>query len=213
MNWKDISKYSYTVESAKFTLARPSHPFTIHYQGPKVVYSEGDELSSVVDYRFNLDFTGNPLDNKHFPCGYWHKNYIPPFTIIYTSCLYPVEFGDSISSESLSVLSGYFNERVDHYGYVNDYVEDCGIAVSAGVFRAVVLRTYPVESVNSTSINLTSGIFKDVVHNYSPIESVNSTSIGITSGIFRDVVIEYNYWPYEGIEDLGISIVSGIHGN
>lgn len=211
MSWKDISKSSYTVESVKFTLARPSHPFTIPYQGPKIRYSEGDEVTSVSDYRFNLDFTGEPLDDRHFPCGYWHKNYIPPFTftIIYTSLLYPLEVTDSLEIDT-SIISGEF--------YVNFFLEsyDNGIEslnlegeIIGGVFRSVLIL-YSHSDYMDIDTTITAGVFRLAIKSYTyPTESLN-LNCTIQSGVFRDTLIEYGYWPYEGL-NLTTSIISGTH--
>ena len=212
MSWKDISKSSYSVESGKFTLPRPSRPFSIPYQGPKVVYSEGDELSSVADYTFNVDFTGVPLGPDHFPCGYWHKNYVPPFTIVYTSMPYIVEAGDGISSTSISVTSGLMMS-IYLYGYASDSILSTAMEISSGVFRAIVQTYTYAEGIANTVISLTGGVFRDVVQEYSLGDYITGTAIGVSSGIFRDVVIEYNYWPNEGIKNTAISLTGGSHGS
>ena len=212
MSWKDISKSSYIVESAKFTLARPSHPFTIPYQGPKVRYSEGDEISSVADYRFNLDFTSDPLGPNHFPCGYWHKNYIPPFTIIYTSCPYIVEMFDGVAITNISVISGNFRD-IYQYGYSADSIISTNINLVSGNFSSIVYTYLYAEGVISNSLALNSGVFKDVIIEYSLSDYINSASVVVASGIFRDVVIDYTYWPNEGISNTAISLTGGSHGS
>ena len=213
MSWKDISKSSYTIESVKFTLVRPSHPFTIPYQGPKVRYSEGDEVSSVSDYRFNLDFTGIPLDDSHFPCGYWHKNYIPPFTIIYTSCLYPLEDVESAGTYEIDLIDGIFKSVINHYTYVED-ISTVNIVLSSGEFKSPILTYIYEEGISTSNVDLISGVFKDAIHAYNiPGEYVNTTSLDLISGIFKDAIIQYEYWPYESLETSSINLISGVHND
>ena len=208
MSWKDISKSSYTVESAKFNLPRPSHPFTIPYQGPKVRYSEGDEMTSVADYRFNLDFTGVPLGQDHFPCGYWHKNYIPPFTIIYTSLLYPLEVVEAISG-SVDIESGSFRLVMHSTGF-EDYISE-SVTLDSGTFRSLLTGTDFSDSVSDT-LSMVSGVFKGVLLSYSmEVHSVNC-DINIDSGTFRDALITYTFWPYESI-NYNVGMVGGTHAS
>ena len=212
MSWKDISKSSYTVESTKFTLARPSHPFTIPYQGPKVRYSEGDEMTSVTDYRFNLDFTGEPLDDRHFPCGYWHKNYIPPQTVIYTSLLYPLEVFDYVETTNVNIVSGEFKAIIQTYDCGYEIVETSTVDLVSGKFADVYLTYSLHESVETSNVNLVSGQFKDALWSYIvPAESVETSTINLVSGYFKDIFINYPYAAPESIETSSINIVSGVH--
>ena len=210
MSWKDISKSSYTVESVKFTLARPRHPFTIPYQGPKIRYSEGDEVTSVSDYRFNLDFTGEPLDDRHFPCGYWHKNYIPPFTftIIYTSLLYPLEVVESINTY-VDIESGEFR-LVMRSTEFEDYISGT-VTIESGSFRSALNGIDFSDYINS-EVGIESGVFKDVLLSYTmEVHSVNC-NINIDSGTFRDALITYTFWPYESI-NCNVGMVGGTHAS
>ena len=212
-DWKKIGKSSYDLSIGKFAEWAPSHPFTIPYQGPKISYSEGDEITDVTDPVFDIDFTGQPLSDQHFPCGYWYKNYIPPYQIIYTSLPYPIEFSDNIEGISLNIVKGDFNGRIDHYIDIIDSVNSTGLNVSSGNFKATVLYINSHDYVASTALNITSGIFKAVIHDYSITDSIDSKTMTLVSGIFKDVVINYTYWIPAKIQDLGISILGGSHAN
>lgn len=213
MSWRDISKSSYTIESGKFTIPRPSRPFTIPYQGPKVVYSEGDELSSVADYTFNIDFTGIPLGPDHFPCGYWHKNYIPPFTIVYTSLMYAVEVVESAGTDVINLISGQHRLILQVYGF-EDYVETTNVNLVSGVFRASIIVYSYTESVETSNVNIVSGIFKDALWSYTiPTESVETSNLNLSSGMFKDAVLSYTYWPAEGVETSSVNLTSGVHND
>ena len=104
--WKALSHSDGKFTVNKYNEWAPSHPFTIPYQGPKIRYSEVDEITDVTDPAFNIEFTGVPLADQHFPCGYWHKNYIPPQTVIYTSLLYPLEIFDYVETTNVNIVSG-----------------------------------------------------------------------------------------------------------
>ena len=211
MSWKDISKSSYTVESVKFTLPS-TRPFTIPHQGPKVVYSEGDELTSVGDYRFNLDFTGIPLGPDHFPCGYWHKNYIPPITTIYTSVTYPLEVIESCIAYC-ELNGGNFKSILKSYSIPFESVTS-SINLVDGIFKSIVSNYpyWPSEAVIPTSITLIEGVFKLVLHSYTywPAEALGNCEIELDGGVFKKVLITYTYWPSESLE-AAITITGGSH--
>ena len=213
MSWKDLSKSSYIVESAKFTLARPSHPFTIPYQGPKIRYSEGDEISSVADYRFNLDFTGVPLGPDHFPCGYWHKNYIPPFTIIYTSLMYPLEVVDGVGG-SVDIISGVHKLTTLSYDIGVESVDTVVFDIVSGIFRSVIITYNYQESLQTYTFDIISGQFKEVICDYIiPTEAVETSSFDLVSGRFRDSVINYDDALPESVQTSLFNIIGGSHAN
>ena len=208
MNWKKICKSSYTLNIDKFSDWAPSHPFTIPHQGPKIKYSEGDEISSASQPVFNVEFTGQPISEQHFPCGYWHKNYIPPQQVIYTSLLYPVEIVDDLNY-SVNVISGEF--YIDFILIEYSYIEELSLNLSLndGNFRSVLLSYNYFESLD-LDINLNAGNFRQVLLSYIiPTESLDY-SLSIDSGIFRRALIEYTYWPHEDL-DLSITLISGTH--
>lgn len=213
MSWKDISKSSYTVKSAKFTLVRPSHPFTIPYQGPKVVYSEGDELSSVADYRFNMDFTSELLGPSHFPCGYWHKNYIPPFTIIYTSLLYPIEVVDGLEAE-INIISGVFRYVTNIYSIALESVNTSLFDITSGIFRSIIQTYECIENLQTSTFDIFSGKFKVAIYTYTPpVESVSMNVFDIVAGRFRDSVINYDDALPENIQTMLFNLIEGSHAN
>lgn len=208
-NWKALSHSDGKFTVGKYSDWAPSHPFTIPYQGPKVRYSEGDEISSVADPVFNIEFTGIPLSGQHFPCGYWHKNYIPPQGIIYTSCIYPLEFTDSFKGINIQVLDGVFKSINIHIDYVDSF-QSLNFDLVSGILNSIVRRYSYTESFEGLSLDMLSGIFRDVVIRHAlPPESFNHTNFDLVSGIFNDVTIRYNYWPAEGFECTSLNILSG----
>lgn len=213
MSWKDISKSSYTLGVGKFADWAPSHPFTIPYQGPKVVYSEGDELSSAVDYTFNIDFTGNPLGPDHFPCGYWHKNYVPPFTVVYTSLMYAVEVVDGVSG-TVSFIDGVFKSTTLEYTMKVESLTTSSFNIIDGIFRSVI-RTYLYqESLQTSTFDIVSGQFKELFIYYTiPTESIETDSFDLVSGRFRDSVINYDYALPESIQTSSFTFIGGSHAN
>lgn len=222
MSWKDVPKYiyditkfaysipkdSYKIEVDKFHIPPSSHPLTIPYQGPKVRYSEGDEINTVEDFRFDLDFTRIPLGPDHFPCGYWHKNYIPPFTIIYTSLLYPLEVVEAIIG-SVGIESGTFR-LVMHNVEFEDYISET-VTLDSGSFRSLLTGVDFSDSI-SDALSIESGVFKDVLLSYTmEVHSINC-DIDIDSGTFRDALITYTFWPYESI-NCNVGMVGGTHAS
>lgn len=208
-DWKKIDKSSYNLSVGKYSDWAPSHPFIIPYQGPKIRYSEGDELSSVADPVFNVEFTGAPLSGQHFPCGYWHKNYIPPQTIVYTSCIYPLEFTDSFKGTDITILEGLFKTINVHVDY-EDAFECLSIDVVNGVFQSRVWRYAYSESFKCLTLDIISGSFVDIVVKYEiPEESFKHIDFDIVSGVFDDITIRYIYWPSEGFECTSFNIISG----
>ena len=206
--WKALSHSDGKFTVGKYSDWAPSHPFTIPYRGPKVRYSEGDEISSVADPVFNIEFTGNPLSGQHFPCGYWHKNYIPPQGIIYTSLLYPVEVYDGMSFD-INVIGGTFRDIVQsyNYGYESASFE---VSMIAGTFRSQInYYTTPPESVNY-SLNIISGVFRDAIWDYIVPPESTSYNISAISGTFRDAMITYDLWPAESTT-LNVTLISGYH--
>ena len=221
MSWKDVPKLSYSSYIAKFTIPsypkviiekfaewEPSHPFIIPYQGPKIRYSEGDEITSVADPVFNVEFTGVPLSGQHFPCGYWHKNYIPPQVVIYTSLLYPVEVYDGMGF-GVAAIEGTFRSIIQSYdyGYESASFE---VSMIAGTFRSQInYYTIPPESINY-SLNIISGVFRDVIWNYVVSPESTSYNVSAISGTFRDVMITYDLWPAESTT-FNVTLISGYH--
>lgn len=212
MSWKDISKSSYTLGVGKFAEWAPSPPFTIPYQGPKVRYSEGDEISSVTNPVFNVEFTGVPLSGQHFPCGYWHKNYIPPQTVIYTSLLYPLEVFDYVETTNVNIVSGEFRAITQTYDCGYEIVETSTVDLVSGKFADVYLSYSSYESIETSNVNLVSGQFKDALWSYTvPAESVETSTVNLVSGSFKDIFINYPYAAPESVETSSINIVSGVH--
>lgn len=213
MSWKDISKSSYSVESVKFNLPRPSRPFSIPYQGPKVVYSEGDELVSVEDYTFNIDFTGIPLGPDHFPCGYWHKNYVPPFTVVYTSLMYAVEVVDRVSG-IVNLISGSFRDLTIEYTIGVESLTTSTFNIISGIFRALIIPYSYQESLQTFTFDIISGQFKAVIWDYTILtESIKTNSFDLVSGRFRDAIINYDYALPESVQTSSFTIVGGSHAN
>ena len=212
MSWKDISKSSYSLSIEKYGEWAPSHPFALRYQGNRVQYSEGDEISSANDYRFNVDFTGVPLGPSHFPCAYWHRNYIPPIETVFTSLTYPLEVVDRCTCNCI-LMSGEFRRILLSYSIPYESVNST-INLTGGDFRSIVTSyTYwPSESLTSTGIILTGGEFKLVVYTYTywPAESLGNCVISLNGGEFKDVLIDYTYWPSEALTP-AISLTGGSH--
>ena len=208
MSWRDISKSSYSINTTKFTLPRSSHPFVISYQGNKVVYNEGDELTYALYPVFNTDFTQVPLGPDHFPCGYWHKNYIPPITTIYTSKLYPSLTQEILNFTSI-ITSGALNKVYSEYGYIESLTFNTNI--SGGILDSI-LNTYTgnPESLSFTS-SINSGVLEEVYYLYDDgiPESLSFTS-SINSGILEIVLITYENWPEESLSFTS-SINGGVH--
>ena len=212
MSWKDISKSSYTLSVEKFAEWTPSHPFTIPYQGPKIRYSEGDEISSVTDPVFNVEFTGVLLSGQHFPCGYWHKNYIPPQTVIYTSLLYPLEVFDYVETTNVDLVTGEFRAITQTYDCGYESIETSTVNLISGRFADIYLSYYSYESIETSNVNLVSGQFKDAFWSYTvPAESVETSTVNLSSGYFKDILITYNLAAPESIETSSINILSGVH--
>jgi hypothetical protein len=213
MGWKDISKSSYIVNVEKYQDWIPSRKFSIQYQGPKVQYNEGDEISSVLDYRFNIDFTGAPLRENHFPCGYWHKNYIPPITTIFTSLLYPLEVVDGVSG-SVSVISGVFKDIARAYTIETESTTSTSFDLISGLFKTLI-RTYSYqESLQISTFDLISGQFKETIRDYTiPTESIETDSFDLISGRFRDAIINYDTGLPESVQTLSFTVIGGSHAN
>lgn len=211
MSWKDISKSSYTLGVGKFAEWAPSHPFTIPYQGPKVRYSEGDEISSVTNPVFNVEFTGVPLSGQHFPCGYWHKNYIPPQTVIYTSLLYPLEVVDSLTSDVFSLITGDHSKIFIFYDIGIESISTSNFDLLNGSFSDKYIEyDNRIESIYTTEFDLLSGIFKEVLLDYdNGLESIETASFNLTYGIFRDALISYDDAEYESISTSSFNLSSG----
>lgn len=210
MSWKDISKSSYTIESGKFTLPRPANPFALDLQGQKIFYSEGDEITSIADYRFNLDFTGVPYSPEHDPCGYWHKNYVPPFTVIYTSRPYPIEFQDNFKSLYVDIIAGDFRDIYIRY---DTYSENFKCDTNSLVYGTLDIKNHRYiysENFNHTIISIFSGVFKKSLWRHEYAEVFNHVNIAIYSGNFRDALIKYS-WPVEEFTHTSITLISGTH--
>lgn len=207
--WKALSHSDGKFTASKYTEWAPSHPFTIPYQAAKVRYSEGDEITDVTDPNFNIEFTGIPLSDQHFPCGYWHKNYIPPQLAIYTSCLYPVEFIDGFNGTNIEVLDGMFRSINVHIDY-GDSFEGLSFDIISGFLNSIVNRYSYTEGFESLNLDVISGVFKDIIIRYNTEADIfNHTNFDIVSGIFDDVTIKYNYWPAEGFKCTDLGIISG----
>lgn len=224
MSWKDVPKYiyditkfaysipkdSYKIEVDKFHIPPSSHPLTIPYQGPKVRYSEGDEINTVEDFRFDLDFTRIPLGPDHFPCGYWHKNYIPPFTIIYTSRLYPIEFQDSFNTITTYIVDGNFRDIYNRYDNYTESFKGVTNSLVYGTFDIKNFKYIYSENFNHSIISLLNGVFKKSLWQYEYAEVFNHVNITIYSGNFRDALIKYS-WPVEEFTHTSITLISGTH--
>lgn len=213
MSWKDISKSSYQISTTKFTLPRSSHPFTIPYKGNKVVYNEGDELTHAQYPVFNTDFTQEPLGPDHFPCGYWHKNYIPPITTIYTSKLYPPLVQEVLNFTS-EIIGGALNEVYSIYSYIES------LTLNSSISSGILNSTHDTFDVGSDSLSFTSSIsdgildILDILYSeYTdwPPEGVTLTS-SISSGTLDIAYISYLNWPEESLS-LTSSITGGVHSN
>lgn len=213
-NWIKVSKSSYTVECLKFSLP-PRRPFTIPHQGPKVVYSEGDELTYAIDPVFDVGFTGIPLGPDHFPCGYWHKNYSPPEIVVYTSTLYPLEDIESANILDAYIVGGEFKETYHVYSIPVESVNVLDAYIVGGEFKVVTLSydLWPLESVNILDAYVTGGEFRQILYAYTywPAESADILDAYITGGVFKDSLIEYTFWPAEGVNVLDAYITGGSH--
>lgn len=206
-DWKKIGKSSYDLSAAKFAEWAPSHPFTIPYQGPKIRYSEGDEITDVTNPIFNIDFTWQPLSDQHFPCGYWHKNYIPPHYIIYTSLTYPVEIVESIQYD-VNVIAGefYIGFKLLTYEYIESL--DLNVDVISGIFKSTLLSYGYAEELD-IGVSLNAGNFRKAISSYTYSESLDYT-LNVNSGSFRMGIIQYTYWPHEDL-DLSLTLIAGYH--
>ena len=210
--WKALSHSDGKFTVNKYNELVPSHPFTVPYQGPKIRYSEGDEISSVDDPVFNVEFTGIPLSGQHFPCGYWHKNYIPPQWVVYTSLLYPLEVCDYVETTTINIVAGEFRSITQTYDCGYESVETSTVDLVSGKFSDIYLSYSSYESIETSNINLVSGQFKDVLWSYIvPAESVETSTVTLSSGYFKDIFINYQYAAPESVETSSINIVSGIH--
>lgn len=206
-DWKKIEKSSYNLSVGKYSEWVPSHPFTIPYQGPKIRYSEGDEITDVTDPSFDIDFTGQPLSDQHFPCGYWHKNYIPPQQVIYTSLLYPVEVFESAQYD-VNVIAGefYIGFKLLTYEYIESL--DLNVDVISGIFKSTLLSYGYAEELD-IGVSLNAGNFRKAILSYTYSESLDYT-LNVNSGSFRMGIIQYTYWPHEDL-DLSLTLIAGYH--
>jgi len=209
MSWRDISKLSYSINTTKFTLPRPSHPFTIPHKGNKIVYNEGDELTYALYPVFNTDFTQEPLSPEHFPCGYWYKNYIPPITTIYTSKLYP-----AYNFEGLNITPSISGGLLDTTYYLFEYIENLNLYTSllSGTLDSVY-NTLDVgfEELHFNNGSIDGGILETVYYSYNCVPEGLTFSNGlISSGVLNITYILYNYWPEESISFIS-NITGGTH--
>lgn len=209
MSWKDISKLSYQISATKFTLPRSSHPFTVRYQGNKLVYNEGDELTHAQYPIFNTDFTQEPVGIDHFPCGYWHRNYIPPITTIYTTKLYP-----AYNFEGLNIISIISGGILDATYYLFEYTEN--LIFSTTLLSGTLDSVYDTLDVGFEELyfnngNIDSGILDIVYYTYSCVpENLIFTNGIISNGSLIITYIAYNYWPSESISFTS-NITGGTH--
>jgi len=74
-------------------------PWEVEPITDKVIYNEGDRLTSISDVLWHPPGQGNPpVSFGHVPCGYWNRNYVPEssgikikFLITATGCVYITE--------------------------------------------------------------------------------------------------------------------------
>lgn len=210
-DWKKIGKSSYNLSVRKYPEWVPSHPFTIPYQGPKVRYSEGDEITDVTDPGFDIDFTGRPLSDQHFPCGYWHKNYIPPQQVIYTSLLYPVEVVDKLETYEFILIEGSHSKISLTYNMGIESIESTNFDLISGDFADKYLAyTMDVEGIETSTFDISSGNLKTVKLYYDiGLESIETSTFNLSSGVFRDALITYADAEYESIQSVTFNLVSG----
>ena len=208
MSWKNISKSSYTIVSGKFTLPS-SQPFILEPQGQKIYYSEGDEITSVANHVFNLDFTGVPHAPSHDPCGYWHKNYVPLVYDIYTSKLYPV-YHEDLCFISCDIIDGSLNKVYTMYMYPPEEVIIGSIILNGSLNDIfITYNCNPDTTIIQSSI--LDGTLNDIFILYSmPPEDFIAVSSSIINGSLNEVLIVYSNWLPEQII-ISSSINGGTH--
>lgn len=209
MSWKDISKSSYEFTAGKFAEWVPDRPFSLPFTANKIQYNEGDEITDANNPVFNIEFTGQANMPTHFPCGYWHKNYVPLVYVVYTSKPYPQYIDDSINI-SANIISGTLNEILSSF----QYTESINISTSilSGILDTI-LESYSIDSESlNVSTTIISGRLENILLSYSIDFEEISLSASIISGTLNTILISYEDWLPEGL-DVSASIISGDHSN
>lgn len=194
-SWKDISKTSYNLNIAKFTISTPPHKFKISLQAAKLSYNEGDEISNADNPVFNLDFTGIPISTTHSPCGYWYKSYLPGSISYITSSMYPVYVDEGPILLEATLISGNFTRVMIYYSLKETFTLNAELL--SGEFRKV-LRTYPNAEPETYTLSaaILSGEFRDIHIPYSSFSTgpeVFTLSASIESGDLDTILLTYTY--------------------
>lgn len=207
-SWKDISKTSYNLNIAKFTIPVPLHKFKISLQATKLSYNEGDEISNADNPVFNLDFTGIPISTTHSPCGYWYKSYLPGSISYITSSMYPVYVDEGPILLEATLISGDFTRVMIYYSLKETFTLNAELL--SGEFREI-LRTYSNAEPETYTLSaaILSGEFREILRSYSyAVPEVFTLSASIESGDLDTILLTYTYAEPE-IFTLNASIEGG----